>query len=63
MVLLHDLDRGSIGDLCVIRYLDSVDDGSGDPRPMTTQPTAFRLPRGRKVRDVQARSSRPEINH
>ena len=30
MVLLHDLYRGSVGDLGVICYLDSVDDDSGD---------------------------------
>ena len=30
---------------------------------MITRPTAFRLPRERKVHDVRARSSRPGINH
>jgi hypothetical protein len=29
---------------------------------MITRPTAFRLPRGRKVHDVLARSFRPGIN-
>ena len=31
VVLLHDFDRGSVGNLGVVCYLDSAGDGSGGP--------------------------------